>query len=125
MGRVGETPVILLPGSPLHCLCAYDLLVGRLIRRLGGRASRLPYALRQAAVGRKIVSSIGNFELAQVRLVSGEAVPLGSAGSGGLAAAARAEGFVLIPAPLEGYRPGTPVSVYIYDQADTLEGRDL
>jgi molybdopterin molybdotransferase len=125
LGRVGETPVILLPGNPLHCLCAYDLLAGRLIRRLGGRASRLPYAVRQAVVGRKIVSSIGNFELVQVRLVSGEVVPLGSAGSGGLAAAARAEGFVLIPAPLEGYRPGTPVSVYIYDQADTLEDGDL
>jgi molybdopterin molybdotransferase len=76
-------------------------------------------------VGRKIVSSIGNFELVQVRLVSGEVVPLGSAGTGGLAAAARADGFVLIPAPLEGYRPGAPVSVYIYDQADNLEGKDL
>ena len=125
LGRVGETPVILLPGSPLHCLCAYDLLAGRLIRRLGGRASRLPYAVRQAVVGRKIVSSIGNFELVQVRLVSGEVVPLGSAGSGGLAAAAHAAGFVLIPAPLEGYRPGTPVSVYSYDEVDDLEGKGL
>jgi molybdopterin molybdotransferase len=125
LGRVGETPVILLPGNPLHCLCAYDLLAGRLIRRLGGRASQLPYAVRQAVVGRKIVSSIGNFELLQVRLVSGEAMPLGSAGSGGLAAAAHAEGFVLIPAPLEGYRPGTPVSVYLYDGVDDLEGKDL
>jgi molybdopterin molybdotransferase len=125
LGRVGETPVILLPGSPLHCLCAYDLLAGRLIRRLGGRSSQLPYVVRQAVAGRKIVSSIGNFELVQVRLVSGEAVPLGSAGSGGLAAAARADGFVLVPAPLEGYRAGAPVHVYIYDQADTLEGGDL
>jgi molybdopterin molybdotransferase len=125
LGRVGETPVILLPGSPLHCLCAYDLLAGRLIRRLGGRSSQLPYPVRQAVVGRKIVSSIGNFELVQVHLVSGEVVPLGSAGSGGLAAAARAEGFVLIPAPLEGYRPGGQVSVYLYDQADTVEDEDL
>jgi molybdopterin molybdotransferase len=60
-----------------------------------------------------------------VGVFSGVVVPGGSAGWGGLAAAARAEGFVLIPAPLEGYRPGTPVSVYIYDQADTLEDGDL
>jgi molybdopterin molybdotransferase len=125
LGMVGETPVILLPGSPLHCLCAYDLLAGRLIRRLGKRSSQLPYTVRKVVVGRKIVSSIGNFELVQVRLVSGEVVPLGQAGSGGLTAAARADGFVLVPAPLEGYRSGTPVSVYIYDEVDDLGGGDL
>jgi molybdopterin molybdotransferase len=123
MGTAGDAAVILLPGSPLHCLCAYDLLAGRLIRRLGGRSSQLPYRIRQAVVGRKIVSSIGNDELCQVRLVSGEAVPLGSAESGGLVFAARAEGFVLVPAPLEGYAPGTTVSIYMYDEPGDLEGR--
>ena len=122
MGTVGGVPVMLLPGSPLHCLCAYDLLFGRLIRRLGGRSSQLPYRIRNAKVGRKIVSSIGNVELCRVRLVSGEAIPLGSAGSGGLVSAARAEGFVLIPAPLEGYPPGASVSVYMYDEANDMEG---
>lgn len=125
MGSAAEVPVILLPGSPLACLCAYDLLAGRLIRRLGGRGSQLPNRVRHATVGRKIVSSIGNVELCRVRLVGGEAIPVGSADSGGLASVARADGFVLIPAALEGYAPGTSVAVYLYDGADRVEGADL
>lgn len=128
MGSAANVPVILLPGSPLACLCAYDLFAGRLIRRLGGRGLQLPYPVRHATVGRKIVSSIGNLELCRVRLLSGEAagraIPVSSADSGGLASAARADGFVLVPASLEGYAPGTSVAVYLYD-AESVEGARL
>ncbi len=122
MGSVGGVPIILLPGSPGHCLCSYDMFAGRLIRGLGGRRRQLPYRGRHVTAGRKIVSSIGNVEFCQVRLVSGEAIPLGSAGSGGLVSAVRAEGFLLIPAPLEGYAPGASIDVYMYDEADDVEG---
>lgn len=126
MGMAGEVPVILLPGTPLACLCAYDLFAGRLIRRLGGRASQLPYAVRNAVAGRKFVSSVGDLELCRVRLVAGEAgaeaIPLGSAESGGVASVARADGFVLVPAALEGYAVGSRVDVYLYDCAESVEG---
>jgi molybdopterin molybdotransferase len=118
MGLAADVPVILLPGSPLACLCAYDLFAGRLIRRLGGRSSHLPYPLRNAIVGRKIVSSIGDVELCRVRLVAGQAIPVASADSGGLASVARADGFVLVPAALEGYAPGSSVVVHMYDACD-------
>ena len=98
MGSVNGVPVILIPGSSWHCLCAYDLFAGRLIRRLGGRSPQLPYRIRHVTVGRKIVS-------------------------GGLVSASRAEGFVLIPAPLEGYAPGASVAVYMYDEVDDMEGK--
>lgn len=122
MGSVADVPVILLPGSPLACLCAYDLFAGRLIRSLGGRSSQLPYPVRSATVGRKIVSSIGSVELCRVRLVAGKAIPLASPDSGGLASVARADGFVLVPAALEGYAPGATVDVYLYDGAESVEG---
>lgn len=122
MGSAGKVPVILLPGSPLHCLCAYDLLAGRLIRRLGGRCSQLPYRVRHATVGRKIVSSVGDVEFCRVRLLSGEASPLGSADSVGLVSAAQADGFILVPAPMEGYASGASVAVYMYDEAGFMEG---
>jgi len=115
MGSAGGVPVILLPGDPLACMSAYDLFAGRLIRRLGGRRSQLPYRIRKAKVGRKIVSSIGSVEFCRIRFVAEEVVPTGSANSGGLASVARADGFVLVPAPLEGYAPGTVVDVYMYD----------
>lgn len=114
MGLTGTTPVLLLPGDPLDCLCAYELLAGRLIRSLGGRSPELPHLVREAEVGRKIVSAIGFVELCRVRLVDGRVEPVGSAECGGLASSVRADGFVVIPAPLEGYAPGTHVKVHLY-----------
>jgi molybdopterin molybdotransferase len=122
MGSIGPVPVLLLPGSPLDCLCAYDLFAGRLIRKLGGRAPTMPYGLCQAKIKRKIVSSVGTVELCRVLLIAGDALPLGRSDSGGLASVAHADGFLLIPAALEGYAPGTTVDVYTYDQTQKLEG---
>jgi len=114
MGAVGALPVILLPGDPLACLCAYELLAGRLVRRLGGRDPGLPHARLEAEVGRKIVSAVGFLDVCQVRLAAGRVEPLGVAESGGLPAAGRADGFVLVPATLEGYPPGARVTVHLY-----------
>jgi molybdopterin molybdotransferase len=113
MGLIGVTPVLLLPGDPLACLCAYELLAGRLIRSLGGLSPELPHPVRDAEVGRKIVSAIGFVELCRVRFVDGRVEPVGSAEFGGLASSIRADGFVVIPAPLEGYAPGTHVKVHL------------
>jgi molybdopterin molybdotransferase len=116
MGRVGAVPVLLLPGDPLACLCSYEVFAGRLVRRLGGRDARLPHVVREAEVGRKIVSTVGFVDMCRVRLVEGRAEPIGSAEEGGLASAVRADGFVLIPAPLEGYAPGARVAVHVYGE---------
>ena len=112
MGVCGKAPVLLLPGDPLAALCAYELLAGRLIRSLGGRSPELPHCVRVAEVGRKIVSAIGFVDLCRVRLVEGRVEPVGSAEFGGLVSSALADGFVVVPAPLEGYAPGT-ASKYI------------
>lgn len=114
MGLVGRLPVVLLPGDPLACLVAYELFAGRLVRRLGGRAPELPHDARDAEVGRKITSAVGLVEVCQVRLVAGRVEPLGVAEFGGLPSAVRADGFVVIPAALEGYAPGARVTVYRY-----------
>ena len=114
MGVCGAAPVLLLPGDPLACLCAYELLAGRLIRSLAGRSPELPHPVQEAEVGRKIVSAIGFVDLCRVRLVEGRAEPVGSAEFGGLVSSALADGFVVVPAPLEGYAPGTRVEVHLY-----------
>jgi molybdopterin molybdotransferase len=119
MGVVGTAPVLLLPGDPLDCFCAYELLAGRLVRRLAGRSPELPYPVREAEVGRKIVSAIGIVDLYRVCLVNGRAEAIGSAESGGLASTLRADGFVIVPAPLEGYAPGVRIPVHIYRRTNT------
>jgi molybdopterin molybdotransferase len=122
MGYIGHVPVLLLPGNPLECFCAYDLFAGRLIRNLSGRSPGLPYKVLHANVGRKFVSSVGTTELCLVRLEGEVAFPLGAAGCADFASLARADGFVLIPETLEGYAPGTPVTVYKYDGFDEAQG---
>ena len=112
----------MLPGSPLDCMCAYDLFAGRLIRNLSGRGSCLPYRVQQAKLKRKIVSSVGTVELCRVLLIAGDVLPLGTADSGGLASVVRADGFIMIPATLEGYAPGATVDVYTYDERHEAEG---
>lgn len=115
MGTAGEVPVVLLPGDPLACFCSYELFAGRLIRRLGGLSPAFPYAQREFTLGRKIVSSIGTVDLCQVSLDAPTAKPIGMADSGGLAALARSDGFVLVPPPSEGFAAGSRVTVFIYD----------
>jgi molybdopterin molybdotransferase len=114
MGLARGFPVLLLPGEPLACLAAYDLFAGRLIRHMAGRTPSLPYPARTIVTARKIVSAIGTVDLCRVRVVDGRAEPLGSAESGGLVSAARADGFILVPEALEGYAPGASVTVYLY-----------
>jgi molybdopterin molybdotransferase len=117
MGRVGATPAFLLPGDPLACLCAYDLFPGRMIRGLSGRDPGLPYPVGEFELRRKIVSAVGLVDWYRVRLVGGGVEPLGGVESGGLASAVRADGFVLVPASLEGYPPGKRVTVHLYREA--------
>jgi molybdopterin molybdotransferase len=109
-------PVFLLPGNPADCLWAYEMLAGRAVRRLGARDPRLPFAARTMSAGRKIVSSIGMAEIYPVQFAGeGIVTPLASFADSGLAAAARADGFVLVPEDSEGYPQGASVTVYLYE----------
>ena len=122
MGLIGHVPVLLLPGNPLECFCAYDLFAARLIRNLSGRRPALPYKTTRALAGQNFVSSAGTTELFLVRLDGDVALPLGAARCGDFASIAQADGFILIPETEEGCTPETPVTVYKYDGFDEAEG---
>lgn len=121
MGRIRETLVFLLPGNPVSCLCAYDFFAGRAIRRLGGgrRAKRgrgeWPYVRKVVKVRRKIVSAVGRVDYCRVRVTDDGLEPLALSGASILSSTTRADGFVVVPAELEGYAPGSEVSVFLYD----------
>jgi molybdopterin molybdotransferase len=117
IGRIDKTPVILLPGDPLAAFCAYDMFAGRLIRSMGGHDPRLPYPVIHLWIKRKIVSEVGQVDIVRVRTSGHVAEPVCSEDSGGLASVARADGFVVIPATLEGFPPGARVPVYLYNPA--------
>jgi molybdopterin molybdotransferase len=114
-GFLGGVPVALLPGNPVSCLCAYDLFAARALRRLGGRPPDWPYRAVERTLARKLVSAIGRVDYARVRLVDDRAEPLSVGGASVLSSATRADGFVLVPADLEGYPEGAVVTVWLYD----------
>ncbi|MBV9750838.1 MAG: molybdopterin molybdotransferase MoeA [Acetobacteraceae bacterium] len=114
LGHVGGVPMVLLPGAPLACLACYDMLAARAVRRLAGIRGSLPYPVADAVLDRKIVSAIGFTDLVRVRMRGGRAMPLGSAESGGLASAVRANGFVVVPEASEGHALGSAVRVHLY-----------
>jgi molybdopterin molybdotransferase len=55
--------------------------------------------------------------MCEVRLVDGRVEPVGRSEGGGLASVTRSDGFVLVPAALEGYAPGARVEVHLYESA--------
>jgi len=116
LGRIGETLVMLLPGNPVSCLCAYDFFAGRAIRRLGGRSGAWPYRCSKAPLARKLVSAIGRVDYCRVRQTAEGIEPLALSGASVLSSTTRADGFVIVPEMSEGYGPGTEVTVYWYDE---------
>lgn len=122
LGKVWETPVILLPGPPLAALFAYDVIAGRAVRRLAGRDPGLPYAARRAVLTRKIASGLGRLECCRVRVTGDRAEPLAVADNRTLSTVVRADGFVLVPAQSEGFAAGDEVPVYMYDRSGPAAG---
>ncbi len=118
LGRVKSVPVTLLPGSPLACLCAYDIVVAPLLRRLSGKLAALPYRRRRMTLTRKISSSIGRLELARVTVDGDKAEPIAIAEGRILNTAVQADGFLLVPEQSEGYAQDSLIDVYLYDEYD-------
>jgi molybdopterin molybdotransferase len=111
--------VLLLPGNPVSCLCAYDFLGGPAIRRLAGLGWDWPYPPRRLPLARKVVSVPGRVDYLRVRITGGQVEPLAISGAGILSSTVRADGFVVVPRDAEGYAPGESVTVFLYD-APTL-----
>jgi molybdopterin molybdotransferase len=66
LGWLGGAPLLLLPGDPLSALVTYELLAGRLLRRLAGRASDFPWPVQRFVLSRKIASPVGVANLCQL-----------------------------------------------------------
>jgi len=89
----------------------YELLAGRLLRRLAGRAADFPRPIQRFELTRKIASPVGISEFVPVVCEGSSVEPLALAPADGLAGYARADGFLVVPAGLEGYPPGAMVEV--------------
>ncbi|MCP3397337.1 molybdopterin-binding protein [Bradyrhizobium sp. CCGB20] len=109
VGRLGNVPVVALPGSPDHALGAWLALVLPLVDRLSARQLRRRMTLPLA---RKIASSVGIAEIALLAEEHHAWLPL-AVGEWPLQAIARADAWLLVPASHEGFAAGTPVDAYL------------
>lgn len=116
MGRLAAGPLVfLLPGAPVACLWAYELLAGRAVRRMGRGSAALPFPGVTLRLQRKIVSRIGVTEICPLRVVGREAAPVASFAEAGLVIAAEADGFALIPEGSEGFPEGAMIEAHLYE----------
>jgi molybdopterin molybdotransferase len=114
-GRLASgTRVFLLPGNPVSCLCAYELLAGRLIRRLGGHCDDLPHKTVRLPLGAPLISASGRTDFARIRVHDEKAFPLAISGAAMLSTVVLADGFVLIPPESETLEPGELVTVHLF-----------
>src|SRR5271157_522113 len=63
----------------------------------------------------KLASALGRLDYVRVRIVGEQVEPMAIGGASILSSTTRADGFVLVPANLEGYPAAATVTVWLYD----------
>jgi molybdopterin biosynthesis enzyme len=109
VGRVGATPVIVLPGAPDQAFAAWWTLALPALDCLSGRRPRKTLNLPLA---RKIASLVGIAEIVLLERKQGQWEVL-AAGDLSLDAIARAEAWLTVPGGAEGFAAGAVVDAYM------------
>ncbi|MDR5673363.1 Molybdopterin biosynthesis enzyme [Halalkaliarchaeum sp. AArc-CO] len=131
LGAVEDTPVVMLPGYPVACIVNAVQFLRPVLKDVGGMPLP-PHPTRTARLTRKIPSEPGTRTFARVRLESDDAnagddegadgekpslvaTPTRASGSGVLSSVALADGWVVVPEPLEGFDAGETVPVEVWE----------
>lgn len=114
LGRRGAAVVALLPGNPVSCLAAYDLLLARLLRRWTARPAWWPYRPFDGILRTRIVSVLGRWDYVRVRVTDQGVEPIATRGASILSSTTTTDGFVLVPPGLEGHAARTTVHGWLY-----------
>jgi molybdopterin biosynthesis enzyme len=112
VGRIGKTPVVVLPGAPDQALAAWWTLALPALDRLSGRRPRKALGLPLA---RKIASSAGLAEIVLLERRSDGWATL-ACGELSLGAIARAEAWLVVPGGSEGFAAGTTIDAYMLQE---------
>jgi molybdopterin biosynthesis enzyme len=112
LGAVERRPVLIVPGRLDAALAAFSVLGLRLVAKLAGRKryiSQMPVKL-----SRKVASQVGIASFVPLERTSKTKVAPLASGTISLAALARADGWLLVPAESEGYPAGTEVEMRLF-----------
>jgi molybdopterin molybdotransferase len=109
VGRLGKTPVVVLPGAPDQALAAWWTLALPAVDRLAGRRPRKTVNMPLA---RKIASSVGIAEIVLLERKQDMWATL-AVGEFSLEAIACAEAWLVVSGGSEGFAAGSPVDAYM------------
>jgi molybdopterin molybdotransferase len=109
IGKIGETPVVAMPGAPDQALAAWWTLVLPALDRLTGRRPRRSVTLPLA---RKIASQVGIAEIVLLERSDASFVPL-AIGDLPLQMIARADAWLVVPGGSEGFAAGAEINAYM------------
>jgi molybdopterin molybdotransferase len=112
IGRIGETPVIGLPGHPASAFVVLFAIARHLMDRMIGNKNPLVRTVT-ATLAQNIPSQRGREDYVRVAVTGGEAVPVFGK-SGLLNTLVKSSGVVRIPAESEGLEKGSAVEVILW-----------
>jgi len=117
-GIVNGKPIFALAGFPVASLVAFDMLARPALRAMQGLPADRGYPRVKAKLTRKVSSTLGRADVVRIKLrrVSGEllAEPIRITGSSILSSMTGADGFVVVPENMEGFREGAIVEAELY-----------
>ena len=117
-GIVEGKPIFALAGFPVASLVAFDILAKPALRAMQGLPADRGYPSVKAKLTRKVSSTLGRADVVRIKLrrVSGEllADPIRITGSSILSSMTDADGFVVVPEDIEGFKEGAIVEVELY-----------
>ena len=123
LGVVAATPILGAPGYPVSAALTFDIFAAPLLAQLEG-APPPDWPRARARLARKLASNLGSDDWVRVRLgrVGGSlvATPL-PRGAGVLTSLVRADGLLVVPAPLEGHHAGEEVEVRLLRGVGEIE----
>jgi molybdopterin molybdotransferase len=119
LGFVEYTPIACLPGFPVACLVASYAFAKPAINRLA-HVEREFERTMTGTLARKLTGKPGSRTYARVAIRNERVEPIlisasMASGSGILSSMAKADGFVIIPANVDGYDKGQRVEVVLFD----------
>ncbi|WP_227132978.1 molybdopterin molybdotransferase MoeA [Halorubellus salinus] len=116
-GVVDDTPILMLPGSPVSCIVTAVSLLRPALKR-AGHLPTVPLPTTTATLDRKVASEPGVRQFVRVALQDPDsdadhppAVPVRASGANVLSSVTDADGWVTIPESVEGLDAGATVAV--------------
>jgi molybdenum cofactor synthesis domain-containing protein len=111
-GRIGDTPVLGMPGYPTSCLSNAYMLLVPLLRRMARLPEHRPQIVR-LPLSRRVVSTTGRHQFYTVKIENGMALPAFKQ-SGDITSMSQADGYIEIPAQTDIVEAGELVDVKLF-----------